>query len=94
MNPRGATGAARAPKLDKTSNTAARRRNLFYKIKVRPRSWVLPVLPHMAPLSYHRWKLEIARTCLETNEWSLNLVSKFPMSCMQRPWKNQVFAAL
>jgi hypothetical protein len=39
---RGATGAARAPKLDKTPNTAARRRcrrrNLFYKIKVRPRS--------------------------------------------------------
>jgi hypothetical protein len=39
---RGATGAARAPKLDKTPNTAVRRRcrrhNLFYKIKVRPRS--------------------------------------------------------
>ena len=39
---RGATGAARAPKLDKTPNTAARRRcrrrNLFFKIKVRPRS--------------------------------------------------------
>jgi hypothetical protein len=39
---RGATGAARAPKLDKTPNMVARRRcrrrNLFSKIKVRPRS--------------------------------------------------------
>ena len=37
---RGTTGAAGAPKLDKTTNTAARRRcrNLFFKIKVRPRS--------------------------------------------------------
>ena len=39
---RGTTGAARASKLDKTPNTAARRRcrhrNLFFKIKVRSRS--------------------------------------------------------
>ena len=40
---RGATGAARAPRLDKTTNTAARRRRcrrrpLFCKIEVRPRS--------------------------------------------------------
>ena len=39
---RGTTGAARAPKPDNIPNTAARchclRRNLFCKIKVRPRS--------------------------------------------------------
>ena len=40
---RGATGAARVPKPGKTPVMAAyrhcRRRLLFFKIKVRPRSW-------------------------------------------------------
>ena len=61
---RGATGAVRTPKLDKTPNTAARcrRRVLFCKIKVRPRScrsypvwrpWVCSVQPK--PLFWFRF---------------------------------------
>jgi len=50
---RGATGAARAPKPGKTPIMAARRRLLFFKIEVRPRSC----------RSYHIWRpCEVVRT--------------------------------